>query len=294
MDFDWDEQTAIHLSLAPPEQVWRLLDRFSADRFVRTLTAKRGMARLSDEQFEYYRRAPFFDLHHRETATDSSRGLIPGAAITSRQLPWVPPLVKIGDILRQLSPCLRERVLSALQPKLAELVRERIGQNWKFTADARQQLVQRARFDRELFECFAKRSPSAVAEWLLDRLFFGMGAVASLCEIHPLLHRDARKHSGLRHRLKKGDLCQLDRCQQLAIILMSLPPEVSAQLFKVLTPELVHQVTLSISRLPPISPELRERVIAEVTDLSLKDLEATARLEAEEFGNFLRRFLDGA
>ncbi|MBX3167910.1 MAG: hypothetical protein KF760_10885 [Candidatus Eremiobacteraeota bacterium] len=293
MDFDWDEQTAIYLSLAPAEHVWRLLDRFSAERFARTLTAKRGLARLSDEQIEHYRQAPFFDLHHREISTDSSRGLIPGAAISTRQLPWIPPLVKVSDILRQLSPPVRERVLSALQPQLAALLRERIRQNWKFTPEARQQLILRARFDRELFECFGKRSPSAVAEWLIDRLFFGMGAVASLCEIHPLLNREARKHSGLRHRLKKGGGCPLDRCQQLAIVLMSLPPEVSAQLFKVLTPEVVQQVTLSISRLPPISPELRERVISEVTDLSLEDLEATARLEAEEFGQFLKRYLEG-
>lgn len=132
-----------------------------------------------------------------------------------------------------------------------------------------------------------------MAEWLLERLSFGVGAVASLCEIHPLVNRDARKQNGLRHRLRGGEGCPLDRCQQLAIILMSLPPEVSAQLFKVLTPEVVHQVTLSISRLPPISPELRARVIAEVTDLSLEDLEATARLEAEEFGGFLKRFLEG-
>lgn len=136
MDYDWDEQTAIHLSLAPAEQVWRLLDRFTAERFVRTLTAKRGMTRLSDEQVEHHRRSPFFDLHHREISTDSQRGMVPGAAIRCRQLPWVPPLVKISEILRQLSPSVRERVLTALQPKLAAVLRDRIGQNWKFSPEA--------------------------------------------------------------------------------------------------------------------------------------------------------------
>ena len=51
--------------------------------------------------------------------------------------------------------------------------------------------------------------------------------------------------------------------QKAAILLMSLPPEVSAQLFKELGPDEVHAITLEISKLPPISPEVRAQVIDE-------------------------------
>ncbi len=44
---------------------------------------------------------------------------------------------------------------------------------------------------------------------------------------------------------------------------MSLPPEVSAQLFKELGPEEVQAITLEISKLPQISPEIRAQVIEE-------------------------------
>jgi len=51
--------------------------------------------------------------------------------------------------------------------------------------------------------------------------------------------------------------------QKAAILLMSLPPEVSAQLFKELGPEEVQAITLEISKLPQISPEVRAQVIDE-------------------------------
>jgi len=51
--------------------------------------------------------------------------------------------------------------------------------------------------------------------------------------------------------------------QKAAILLMSLPPEVSAQLFKELGPDEVHAITLEISKLPPISPDVRAQVIDE-------------------------------
>ncbi|MEW6281971.1 MAG: flagellar motor switch protein FliG [Candidatus Eremiobacterota bacterium] len=51
--------------------------------------------------------------------------------------------------------------------------------------------------------------------------------------------------------------------QKAAILLMSLPPEVSAQLFKELGPEEVQAITLEISKLPQISPEVRAQVIEE-------------------------------
>lgn len=51
--------------------------------------------------------------------------------------------------------------------------------------------------------------------------------------------------------------------QKTAILLMSLPPELSAQVFKELGPEEVQAITMEISKLPQISPEVRAQVIQE-------------------------------
>lgn len=51
--------------------------------------------------------------------------------------------------------------------------------------------------------------------------------------------------------------------QKTAILLMSLPPEVSAQIFKDLSQEQVQDITTEISKLPTISPEVRDQVIQE-------------------------------
>ena len=49
--------------------------------------------------------------------------------------------------------------------------------------------------------------------------------------------------------------------QEAAIILMSYPPEQSAQVFKELGPDAVHALTLEISKLPPIPPDLRAAIL---------------------------------
>lgn len=51
--------------------------------------------------------------------------------------------------------------------------------------------------------------------------------------------------------------------QKAAILLVSLPPEVSAQIFKEFGPEEVQAISLEISKLPQISPEVRAKVIEE-------------------------------
>ena len=51
--------------------------------------------------------------------------------------------------------------------------------------------------------------------------------------------------------------------QKTAILLMSLPPEASAEIFKELGPEEVQAITTEISKLPQISPETRAQVIQE-------------------------------
>lgn len=59
----------------------------------------------------------------------------------------------------------------------------------------------------------------------------------------------------------------LSDLQIVAVALMSLPPEVSASLFKELSPDEVHRVTLEISKLPAISPPEREAVVEYFLDL---------------------------
>ncbi len=56
--------------------------------------------------------------------------------------------------------------------------------------------------------------------------------------------------------------------QKTAILLMSLPPELSAQVFKELGPEEVQAITMEISKLPQISPEARAQVIQEFLEQS--------------------------
>lgn len=65
-----------------------------------------------------------------------------------------------------------------------------------------------------------------------------------------------------------GATVNLPPKQKAAILLMSLPPEVSAQLFKELGPEEVHAITLEISKLPPIPPDVRAQVIDEFLNSS--------------------------
>ena len=58
--------------------------------------------------------------------------------------------------------------------------------------------------------------------------------------------------------------------QKAAILLMSLPPEASAQLFKELGPEAVKNVTLVMSRLPSITTERRSAVLNEFIEVAAR------------------------
>ena len=87
--------------------------------------------------------------------------------------------------------------------------------------------------------------------------------------------------------------------QRVAVLLMSLAPEVSAQLFKELGPEQVQAITLEISKLPPIPAELR-RDVAEDCCLALgitivrdpqTSLEDHARHNPTQLADYLRRTL---
>lgn len=58
-------------------------------------------------------------------------------------------------------------------------------------------------------------------------------------------------------------LLNLTAKQKAAILLVSLPPEVSAQVFREFKPEEVQALSMEISKLPNISPEARAQVIEE-------------------------------
>lgn len=64
-------------------------------------------------------------------------------------------------------------------------------------------------------------------------------------------------------------VAELSVGQQLAIIMMSLPPEVSAELFSQMGPELVQTVTLEISRLPRVSASLSDEVLRRAREYEL-------------------------
>lgn len=81
--------------------------------------------------------------------------------------------------------------------------------------------------------------------------------------------------TGLRQR-KVALPDSLTRSQAVAVCLMTLPPEASADLFRRMGPELVQQLTLEISKLPQICPRLRHQVVEGV--FGCDGLEAFERL----------------
>jgi hypothetical protein len=94
------------------------------------------------------------------------------------------------------------------------------------------------------------------------------------------------------------DLSALRPTQKAAILFMSLPPEVSAQLFSELEPEEVQNITLEITKLPVINPELREAVVNEflwrhprqsyARETPIDTLERRARFNSPEVAHGLK------
>ncbi len=80
------------------------------------------------------------------------------------------------------------------------------------------------------------------------------------------------QHLQRRHGRRQLAPALQDPRQEAAVLLMSLPPEASAQIFKELGPEEVHAITLEISKLPPIRPEVRQRVIERFLAMSAIDV----------------------
>ncbi|MDQ7822975.1 MAG: flagellar motor switch protein FliG [Candidatus Eremiobacteraeota bacterium] len=71
--------------------------------------------------------------------------------------------------------------------------------------------------------------------------------------------------------------------QKAAILLVSLPPDVSAQIFKEFGPEEVQAISLEISKLPQISQDMRAKVIEEF--LTTSDIPGL-REQAAQMGSF--------
>jgi len=300
--WSWDQQTCIYLSTAQPALAWSLLDRLGPERFRRVLQAKLQMpASLTQEQLQQALSPSLFELLEAELHRDSRPRFGPGRRIEEEELDWAPALAKLAHVLHQLRPNQRRPVVNALEPSLAERVQGYLDNPGTFSVPAGRRLCQLVKFDPELFDCFARRASTGVAEWLLDRLFYGVRPVGRLCEISPLKIRSYAPGKGLNLRhlkklppaisLSRETDAGLSRIGRLAILLMSLPPEISAQLFKNFGPDMVHEITLEISKLPEISPQLREQVIVEVTGLVPEELESAAKDQVEAMAEFLRRYL---
>lgn len=82
-------------------------------------------------------------------------------------------------------------------------------------------------------------------------------------EPHPLETKPSPPPTPVKEILKS-----LRPRQKSAILFMSLPPEVSAQLFAELGPEEVQAITLEVTQLPNIYPEVREAIVQEFFDTS--------------------------
>lgn len=289
-----DETTALYLSVAEPRWVWNLLDTFSLERFKRTLEAKRKLKEVDADRLEELRSRTVFDLHERELHRDSRRGFFPGQLIRQDHLASVPPMVKIAALLSLLDARQHKLVIPTLEVSLGQRLQKLLQQRWNFSPEARQQLIDQAKFDPELFASFARRAPVGVMEWLFNRVHFGVAPIISLCEISPLLAVPAGR-PGLRTQRRLAPAPPRDcgnRVQQIAILLMSLPPETSAQIFKNLGPEHVHAITLEISKLPPVSEEEREQAIGAVLCMTIHELEVAVRQSATQIARHLLDYLE--
>ncbi len=285
-----DENTALYLSVAEPRWVWNLLETLSVERFNRTLTIKRTLSPVNAAWREEFKSRTIFDLHERQLHRDSRRCIFPGQLITPAILPNLPPLVKIAGLLRLLDASQHKLVLPTLEASLAERLKNLLQQPWNFSPEARQLLIEQACFDAELFSVFIRRAPVGVMEWLLNKVHFGVAPIIALCELSPLLAVPVSKG---RFRSRTGTPRDtVSRAQQIAILLMSLPPETSSELFKCLGPDLVHAITIEISKLPPISPETRERAIREFLCITLEELEIAAREPPPLISKYLLKYLD--
>jgi hypothetical protein len=82
----------------------------------------------------------------------------------------------------------------------------------------------------------------------------------------------------LRQPLQRWSRLSAD--QKSAILLMSLPPDHSAQIFNILGTQAVQNITLAISTLPQIPPTVRRALISQFLNLDAPSEQPEAQLEA--------------
>lgn len=288
MSFTRDEKTAVYLSVAEPDKAWRLLDRFTPERFDGIFQAKAAILEsLSRQDLEVIRSSNVDVVENR----DSARHVLPHIPVDVERLAWLPTTARIGWVLAQLRGATRLRVLSCLEDSLQSLLSRRVEQEWQLTPEAAAILSASVRFDKELFDSFGRRAPTSVAEWLLDRLWFGVHRMGRVCELTPVNGISIRSGKRMLRQLADSEDPVLSRTGQIAIVLMSLPPELSAQVFKAIDLQMVHDLTLAISNLPPIAPELRRAVVEQVTEMDMDRLEEN--FDAPHMVEVLKRWLKG-
>lgn len=89
-------------------------------------------------------------------------------------------------------------------------------------------------------------------------LAFGAGAAASTW-----LHLKAKRRRSPTPPPPPEHAAPLCGLSRAAVIIMTLPPEVSVGLFDQMGPEEVQRVSLHITRLPMLTPARRERIVSE-------------------------------
>lgn len=279
----WELETAAFLSLAPPRQVWLALDRMSLRRFKAAAVAKQKLIGLETSELQRYVSRGL--MLERELLYDSSRYL-QGRTLERQHGKWLPRSGKIAIVLQQLPQHERYATLSRFHPDFAEILGGRMQQRWLLSPQALQSLRRQAGLRQEALRHFSHHDPDGVAAWLAQRFLFPTAEIDFLCEILPVktpkgptLTEYSVRHPGL------------NRLQQAAVTVMSLPPEISKHLFQCLDRAELEKLTLAISRLRVTSVTAQRRAIRDIMSMSLEELEEKARQDPAGVAERLRRWL---
>ncbi len=156
-----------------------------------------------------------------------------------------------------LPAALFEDLTSGLEPMLANIARE-----------ARQA------------KASEQREEQAMAEFLAPLVGVPVRKIPSPRQMFQefLAAQPQRVLAALRQSLERWS--QLSADQKRAIILMSMPPEHSAQVFKILGTQAIQSITLAISTLPQIPPAVRRALISQFLNLDGASSQPEAQLEA--------------
>lgn len=129
----------------------------------------------------------------------------------------------------------------------------------------------------ELLEHLARRVPAVAADWLLEKLW----SHCRLTALEPVLNPDDPSHR------------PLSGFQQAAIVLMSLPPVVSAEVFRILGIDLVQSITKTITSLALVGSKRRAWVLEDLLDIGAGECERLSTVDPGEVAELLRDLLAG-